>query len=1024
MTGDRSCLTEFQKCKGPRVTFGGNDKEGQTKGRGKLIKDQIIIDDVSYVKGLKFNLLSASQFCDKGYTVEFTKDFCYVKHETTKEVVLTASRKKNIYVVDWNTAKDGVCLIAKGDSKLSWDWHKKLNHLNFKTINKLAREHIVEGLPDIVYKKETLCSACQKVKQVKNSFKPIAGDLSTNPLNLIHMDLFGPVETPSVGGKKYTLVMVDDYSRYTWTVFLSKKNETLQKLPSLLKQLQTEKNLKVKTIRSDRGTEFVNQVIKDFCDQNGTFHQLSAARTPQQNGVAERRNRTLKEAARTMIAESGLPMRYWAEAINTACYTQNRSMINKNHQKTPYELWKGRKPNISYFHVFGCKCYILNNGKEHLKVFQEKADEGVFIGYSNTSKAYRVLNRRTLHVEESIHVKFDESISVKEVTEILKEVSIEDRTPETTEEVADNPAFPTPAPNPLLLNEDEDSEDEEPERPRQQLTEPDLTWLRDHPPNQVIGQIRSGVQTRSTSRREAMFACYISQMEPMTVEETLADSDWINAMQEELTQFERNKVWELVPRPKHQNVIGTKWVFKNKADEDGNIVRNKARLVAKGYCQEEGIDFDETFAPVARLEAIRIFLAYAAYNNIKVYQMDVKSAFLNGDLEEEVYVEQPPGFVILTQSSCVYKLKKALYGLKQAPRAWYDTLSLFLVNHRFTKGKVDKTLFQISVANHILLVQIYVDDIIFGSTNPELCKKFSQVMQSQFEMSMMGELSYFLGLQVKQVPEGIFINQGKYTRDLIKKFGVEGKSSVKIPMNTSQGIGPDDEGKDVDATTYRGIIGSLLYLTASRPDISFSVGICARYQSKPKESHLSAAKRIIRYIKGNPNAGLWYPKGGNFELIGYSDSDFAGCRLDRKSTSGHCQLLGGRLVSWFSKKQNSISTSTAEAEYIAAGSCCAQRLWMKQQLKDYGIQAKEIKLLCDNTIAIAITQNPVLHFRTKHIEIRHHFIRDHVEKKHICMEHVPTEDQLADILTKPLPEARFNKLREELGMMDEIPRER
>ncbi|CAH9132817.1 unnamed protein product [Cuscuta epithymum] len=542
------------------------------------------------------------------------------------------------------------------------------------------------------------------------------------------MDLFGPVETPSVGGKRYTLVMVDDYSRYTWTVFLTKKNETLQKLPSLLKQLQTEKNMKVRTIRSDRGTEFVNKVIRDFCDQNGTFHQLSAARTPQQNGVAERRNRTLKEAARTMIAESGLPIRYWAEAINTACYTQNRSMIHKNHQKTPYELWKGRKPNISYFHVFGCKCYILNNGKENLKVFQEKADEGVFLGYSSSSKAYRILNRRTIQVEESIHVKFDDSTSAEELSETLQKINLEDKISEPSEEITINPVFSTPPANPILIDKDEDeveeSEDGSSELPRQQLSEPDLTWLRDHPPDQVIGQVTSGIRTRSASRREAMFTCCISQMEPMNVEEALEDSDWINAMQEELTQFERNQVWELVPRPKHQNVIGTKWVFKNKADEEGNIVRNKARLVAKGYCQEEDIDFDETFAPVARLEAIRIFLAYAAYNDIKVYQMDVKSAFLNGELEEEVYVEQPPGFVIPTQSSCVYKLRKALYGLKQAPRAWYDTLSLFLVNHGFTKGKVDKTLFQISVANHILLVQIYVDDIIFGSTIQNYARSF------------------------------------------------------------------------------------------------------------------------------------------------------------------------------------------------------------------------------------------------------------------------------------------------------------
>ncbi|XP_019160754.1 PREDICTED: uncharacterized protein LOC109157309, partial [Ipomoea nil] len=346
-----------------------------------------------------------------------------------------------------------------------------------------------------------------------------------------------------------------------------------------------------------------------------------------------------------------------------------------------------------------------------------------------------------------------------------------------------------------------------------------------------------------------------------------------------------------------------------------------------------------------------------------------KSVFLNGLLEEEVYVEQPPGFEVKDVGDQVYKLKKALYGLKQAPRAWYDTLSMFLISCGFTKGLVDKTLFRIQENNHILLVQIYVDDIIFGSTDKSLCEKFSKLMQNRFEMSMMGELNYFLGLQVKQLEEGIFINQAKYTRDLIKKFGIDGKSSVKIPMSTSQKLDKDDEGKDVDQTMYRRMIGSLLYLTASRPDISYSVGICARFQSKPKESHLIATKKIIRYLKGTINVGLWYPKEGDFTLTGYSDADFAGCKIDRKSTSGTCQFLGGRLVSWFSKKQNSIATSTAEAEYIAAGSCCAQILWMKQQLLDYGIKCENVSILCDNTSAIAITQNPVLHSRTKHIDI-------------------------------------------------------
>ncbi|KAK6160783.1 hypothetical protein DH2020_004164 [Rehmannia glutinosa] len=380
-------------------------------------------------------------------------------------------------------------------------------------------------------------------------------------------------------------------------------------------------------------------------------------------------------------------------------------------------------------------------------------------------------------------------------------------------------------------------------------------------------------------------------------------------MQEELNQFERNEVWELVQRPTHQNVIGTKWVFRNKMNEEGSVVRNKARLVAKGYCQEEGIDFDETFALVARLEAIRMFLAYAAHKNFIVYQMDVKSAFLNGLLEEEIYVKQPPGFENFSRPNDVYKLKKALYGLKQAPRAWYDRLSSFLLQNGFTRGKVDTTLFVFEKGQDCLLVKIYVDEIIFCATNESLSKKFSKLMQGEFEMSMMGELNFFLGLQIKQCQEGIYISQSKYTKELLKKFGIDEGRTVSTPMATNVKIDKDEKDKSMDESKYRGMIGSLLYLTATRPDITFAVGVCARFQSAPKESHMTATKRILRYLKGCQEVGLWYPKEGGFKLIGYSDSDCAGCRVDRKSTSGTCQMLGNRFVSWFSKKQNSIATS-------------------------------------------------------------------------------------------------------------------
>jgi hypothetical protein len=465
-------------------------------------------------------------------------------------------------------------------------------------------------------------------------------------------------------------------------------------------------------------------------------------------------------------------------------------------------------------------------------------------------------------------------------------------------------------------------------------------------------------------------------------------------------------------------VIGTKWVFRNKLDEHGTIIRNKARLVAQGYRQEEGIDYDETFALVARLEAIRLFLAYASHKNFKVFQMDVKSAFLNGKLSEEVYVAQPPGFPDPKHPNHVYRLDKALYGLKQAPRAWYDTLSTFLLSKGFERGKIDNTLFLRKVKGHIILVQIYVDDIIFGSTKPSMCDKFASLMKSEYKMSMMGELTYFLGLQIKQSEKGIFISQGKYVSDMLKKFDLTSCSSMKTPMAPPLTLDKDSLGKSVNVTLYRGMIGSLLYLTASRPDIMYSTCLCARYQSDPKESHLTAVKRIFRYLKGTPNLGLWYPKDSGFDLIGYSDSDFAGCKLDRKSTTGGCQLLGGKLVSWTSKKQNSVSTSTAEAEYVAAGSCCAQVLWMRNQLLDYDLQLSKIPIYCDNTSAIAIANNPVLHSKTKHIEIRYHFIRDHVMNGNIELHFVPTEYQLADLFTKPLDETRFNTLISELGMLN------
>ncbi|GKE41510.1 retrovirus-related pol polyprotein from transposon TNT 1-94, partial [Tanacetum coccineum] len=389
------------------------------------------------------------------------------------------------------------------------------------------------------------------------------------------------------------------------------------------------------------------------------------------------------------------------------------------------------------------------------------------------------------------------------------------------------------------------------------------------------------------------------------------------------------------------------------------------------------------FAPVARLEAVRLFIAYAAHKSFPIYQIDVKTAFLNGPLKEEVYVNQPDGFIDPHHPDKVYHLKKALYGLNQAPRTWYDELSNFLLSKGFSKGSIDPTLFITKHGEDILLVQIYVDDIIFGSTNTKLSKRFEKLMHNKFEMSMMGELKFFLGIQIHQSPRGIFINQAKYAQEILIKHGMTSCDSTGTPMATKH-LDADVSGTPVNQTKYR---------------------------MRPTEKHLTAVKWIFWYLKNTINMGLWYPKDISFELTAFSDSDHAGCLDSRKSTSGGIQFLGGdKLVRWSSKKQDCTSMSTVEAEYVSLSACCAQVLWLRTQLTDYGFHFEKIPMYCDSKAAIAISCNLIQHSRTKHIDVSYHFIKEQVEKGIVELFFVGTEYQLADLFTKALSEDSFKYL--------------
>ncbi|GJZ21850.1 putative ribonuclease H-like domain-containing protein [Tanacetum coccineum] len=826
MTGNKGYLDEFQDFNGGPVAFGGS--RGYITSKGKIKTGKLDFED--------FKLPDENQ------------------------VLLKIPRQNNMYSFNLeNIVPSGglACLIAKATTDESNKWHRRLGHVNFKNLNKLVKGNLVRGLPSKIFQNDHTCVACQKGKQHKASCKAKAVSSISHSLQLLHMDLFGPTSVRSLNHKTYCLVITDDFSRFSWVFFLRTKDETSAILKDFIRQIENQLNQKVKTIRSDNGTEFKNKDVIEFCGSKGIKREYSNARTPQQNGVAERKNRTLIEAARTMLADSFLPNTFWAEAVSTACYVLNRVLVTKPHNKTPYELLTGKIPIISYIRPFGCHVTILNT-IDHLGKFAGKSDEGFLVGYSLQSKAFRVYNLETKRVEENLHITFLENkpnvagkgptwlFDLDYLTDSMNyhPVSSENQAnlhagqqeanqnagtediivagdSEKEDESAQDcfvlpiwPSYSSPI-TPALKSDDKRADPREEEQvfmdelerlKRQEkeaneeaealrkkfetlviqegaakpsstnifstvstpakasstnlvntvsipvstaspneglsLSDPtnpeeddseipplediyqnstdgifttssfddegavaDFTNLEtvvnvspiptsrihsSHPSALILGDPTSAVQTRSKVNKSSgahaflsyvqkqkrnnhkdfqhcLFACFLSQNEPKKISEALEDESWVDAMQEELLQFKIQKVWVLVDLPYGKKAIGTKWVYRNKKDERGVVVRNKARLVAQGHRQEEGIDYDEVFAPVARIEAIRIFLAFASYMGFIVYQMDVKSAFLYGKIDEEVYVSQPPGFLDPKYPQKVYKVVKALYGLHQAP---------------------------------------------------------------------------------------------------------------------------------------------------------------------------------------------------------------------------------------------------------------------------------------------------------------------------------------------------------------------
>ncbi|KAJ0868674.1 putative RNA-directed DNA polymerase [Helianthus annuus] len=846
-------------------------------------------------------------------------------------------------------------------------------------------------------------------------------------------------------------LLVDDFSRYMWTFMLKLKSEAFETFKRFKVDVESDAGVKIKCFRTDRGGEFTSREFNKFCENEGIKRQLTAPYTPQQNGVVERRNRTILGTTRTMLKAKNVPAYMWGEAIRHATYVLNRVITRAVKNKTPYEAFKGVKPNVEHLKVFGCLAYN-KVPKFKLDKLEDRSSRLVYLGTESSEgtiahrlfdpiKRQLVIGRNVDFNEEqgwkwneedqvqdgskwdsfTVDLETDAGSEGEENANDLEEQNVQTESNGSgSDAVAQNSPGFSPAYHPTHSGVSLQFGNTPSNQIQQDGTNnAGFTSRRSMRPKQIPKKYDDFILDKRMNQNieniEEESYLLLNDDEPRNFQEASKDQEWVKAMKIEMNSIERNKTWFLTDLPVGSKAIGLKWVFKVKRNADGSLNKYKARLVAKGYVQQYGTDYDEVFAPVTRIETVRLLIAIAASEGWEVHHLDVKSAFLHGDLKETVYVNQPDGFEKKNQEQKVYKLKKALYGLKQAPRAWNAKLDETLKQLKFTRCLQDQAVYTRATSNNRLIIGVYVDDLIVTGTTKEEIYEFKQQMANKFEMSDLGKLTYYLGIEVCQDNTGIMIKQESYASKILKEARMETCNPSQCPLEPGIKLSKDEEGEDVDATSYRRQVGCLRYLLHTRPDLSFSVGLVSCYMQSPKQSHTAAIKQILRYIRGTMNFGIRYGKDGTKELNGFSDSSHSVGRDDGRSTTGHVFYYGNCPITWCSQKQQTVALSSCEAEFMAATSAACQALWLRELLSEItGCTQQRVVLRVDNLSAIALMKNPVFHGRSKHINTRYHFIRECVERDQVKVEHVSGDKQRADILTKALARISYSELKASL----------
>lgn len=992
MTYDASAMLKYKTLSPPEKVRFGNNNYGYSVGMGEIHitsrtpagERDLVLTGVLHVPELGRKLISIGAAAERGFTGEIRRDSLVLRNPQGK-IRLVATKNGNLYraevieIVHVNNSSDDEVLNVDDDEDDIQDvtqdtddslvWHQRLAHVSFRTLQSMQKNEAVVGLRTRDARKlgvrdEIMCDACVKAKHAKTPFRLSTRQRATQPGLVLHADLCGPVGN-SISGCCYLAVFKDEATDYRIVYPIKKKGEFYESLVKCIAEIKTAVGTDVSCVVSDNASELLSGRAREMMLAKGITQRLSAPFCPQQNGYIEREMRTIMEAVRAMLFAKSLPGWLWAEAANAAVYVLNRTTNSIDAQATPFERFYGRKPRVAHLRVFGSLAYVKAQTKKrsgYIKKLASRSEAMLFVGYER-DYTYRLMNPETRKITISRDVVFDER-----------------------------------RPHPLFTKHVEDDS------------------------YQALDKLLEVEDNRGETDDEAHIANAVADDDvPQTYQQAMSSrskAQWSKAMVDEMESMRKNNVWRHEQPPTGQHVIKSKWVFAKKKTLDGKEDKFKARLVAMGFSQRPGVDYNNTFSPVVRLDTVRVILTLVAKLNMACVHFDVKTAFLHAPLNETIYMKEPVGF----ETGVPCRLLKSIYGLKQASREWYLHLSGFLKRFNLVPLSSDPCVLMSNGVDK-LIVAIYVDDGLVCSSNPDLLSQVICYLESNFEITKC-DPKRFVGLEIERHKDKntMIVHQATYTDKILHRFGMNLSREASTPMEHNAKFELDGMGGVSSPCSthspYREAIGSLMYLACgTRPDIAFAVSCLARFSHSPKICHWEGVKRILRYLNGTKHHGILLGDVDAAPLVIYTDADFAACVDTRQSVSGVLVLAHGSPVAWRSVKQSVVAESTTEAELIACNLGSRETLWMRQLAGELGETIDgPTPIMVDNQSSIKLIANDQVHSKIKHLDIKVMAVRDRVRQGQVKLEYVETKNQRADILTKALNRDAYRTMRGIIGV--------